>query len=117
MTDEAPVRAIVDGAGDPPLSDPRAAGAEVESGNNHPQPPKRRTGCGLPIGCPITPLGKDGAVRWFLDGNSQLRGIEGARLTRLQILDLLGTSAAEAEKIFGSETHRGAIRFDSGRAE
>jgi hypothetical protein len=97
------LRAFIDGADAPvePPNDPVQVAAGVE----------------LPPGCPIIPIGKDGAIRYFLDGNRQLRAIEGARLTRLQILDLFGTGAAHAEKIFGTETNRGKLRFNCAGAE
>lgn len=84
-------RALAEQAGKadpPPPADPPSA-PPADTGGDGDRPQRRRSG-GLPGGCPVTCLGTNDGVYYFLDSAGQLRVLKDKEVQRSQILSLFG---------------------------
>lgn len=83
-------------------------GAEtvVQSPEQPPEPPPedrgrvfgKRGGDGLPDDCPVTPLGIEGEICYYLDASRQLRAVKGEKHSRLNLANLFGACVDDLYK-------------------
>jgi hypothetical protein len=78
--------------------------------------PVRRRGGGdfLPEDCPVTPLGKDGDVLWFLDVLGQVRPVAASKMSKLTLHSLFAPRSAWLLK--AAEKHTGWAKTIKGAA-
>ena len=99
------------------MSQPPATVSPIRARLREAEPVKpRRTGSVfLPDDCPVTALGKDGDVCWYLDAVGQLRQIQAGKMSKLALRGLFAPRSAWL--LEAAEKHRGWAKTIKGRGD
>lgn len=84
-----------------PDPDPKEDKQDPDDGPRRPSRTGRRPRAdGLPEGCPIEPLGRDGDISFYLDQQRQIRALDPRKHDKKYIYNLLGEESGDADVLW-----------------